>query len=146
MDIDQHAPATTRQQRHLSAPPDVVFALLVSVNDWPRWQSGVTTARIVDADALTVGGTFRWKSRGASIVSTVHDLDAPRTVVWTGRAIGTSAVHVWHLEPAEGGTWVRTEESMSGWLPRLLPRMVQRALDQGVGATLDALEEEVSRA
>jgi hypothetical protein len=54
-------------------------------------------------------------------------------------------VHVWALEPVDGGTRVRTEESMSGWLPRILAPVVRRMLDRGVAATLDALERATGR-
>jgi hypothetical protein len=55
------------------------------------------------------------------------------------------ALHVWALETAPGGTLLRTEESMTGWLPRLSPRMMQRTLESGVAATLDALAAAATR-
>src|SRR5690242_19239509 len=119
MEIDQHAPATTRQERHVAAAPERVFALLSDVAAWPDWQDHVRSVEVTGA--LAVGTTFRWRSRGVTITSTVEVLERPRTIGWSGRAVGTRARHVWHLEPtADGGTLVRTEESMSGWLPRLL--------------------------
>ena len=141
MDIEHSAPAVTRQEREMAAAPERVFDLLVDVAGWPRWQSAVT--RVDATGPLAEGSTFRWRSGGVGITSTVEQLQRPRSVGWRGTAIGTRAVHVWHLEPtASGGTRVTTEESMSGWLPRLLPGMVRRTLDRGVRETLDALAEE----
>lgn len=138
MHIDDQAPAVTRQERKVTASPDRVFGLLADVTAWPSWQPDVT--RVEFSGALAVGSTFRWRARGVTITSTVELLDRPRTIGWTGRAIGTRARHVWFLEPTgDGGTLVRTEESMSGWLPRLLGSMVRKTLDGGVAVTLDAL-------
>lgn len=145
MQIDTKAPAITSQERVLGATPEVVFALLADVADWPRWQPEVSSSEVVGAGSLEVGTSFRWKSGGATIVSTVQTLTAPTTIGWTGRAIGTRAVHVWFLEPVASGTLVRTEESMAGWLPRLLGPMVRRMLEKGVAATLDALQRETGR-
>lgn len=145
MQIDTNAPAVTRQEREIDAAPEVVFALLADVADWPRWQTDVSESEIVGAGPLEVGTSFRWKSGGASIVSTVETLTAPTTIGWSGRAIGTRAVHVWVLEPVAGGTRVRTEESMAGWSPRILGPLARRMLDKGVAATLDALEQEARR-
>jgi uncharacterized protein YndB with AHSA1/START domain len=145
MKIETNAPAVTRQERVVDAPPEVVFALLADVRSWPRWQPAVSTAELEGAGELAVGTSFRWRSGGTTIVSTVQELAAPSTIGWTGRALGTRAVHVWALEPVDGGTRVRTEESMSGWLPRILAPVVRRMLDRGVAATLDALERATGR-
>lgn len=140
--IDDTAPAVTRQERRVPASPERVLALLTDVADWPRWQTKVTAAS--GETPVRLGSSFTWRS-GVGIASTITALEADRLVVWTGRAIGTRAIHAWTLEESGGGTLVRTEESMDGWLPRLLRRTVQRTLDSGVAATLDDLEAECRR-
>ena len=141
-DIDRTAPATTVQERVVAASPEQVFALLADVEAWPTWQPKVSKAS--SDGPFTIGSTFRWRS-GAAITSTVTVFEPGRTIAWTGRALGTHAVHTWALEAVGGGTRVLTEESMSGWLPRVMTRTVQRTLDQGVSAVLDALETAVAR-
>jgi hypothetical protein len=127
--------AVTRQERFVPADPERVLDLLTDVAAWPSWQPDVSS---VEVDGpLAFGSVFRWRS-GVAITSTVTVLE-PARLVWTGRAIGTRAVHGWTLESVAGGTLVRTEESMSGWLPRLMRRSMQRTLEKGVASTLDAL-------
>ena len=138
---NKNAPALTSQELRVDAPPERVFALLADIEQWPRWQPSVTEATIRGQDALSAGATFVWKS-GTRITSTVELFDSPRAIGWRGRAIGTRAIHVWHLDPDGTGTLVRTEESMEGPLPRLMPRMVRKMLENGVRETLDALAEE----
>lgn len=145
MEIEQNAPAVTRQERIVSAPPERVFQLLADVAAWPEWQPHVRRSRVESGDADGgLGTTFVWRSGGVTITSTIGQWDRPRAIGWTGRTIGTRAVHVWSLEPVGADqTLVRTEESMSGWLPRVLTSMTRRTLEDGVRATLDALVEAV---
>src|SRR4051812_45355399 len=107
MTIDEKAPAITRQEREVGLSPDEVFELLADVGGWPRWQRDV--ARVDPSGPVRVGSTFRWRSGGVTITSTVEELDRPTTIGWTGRAIGTRPTHVWWLTPSpNGGTLVRT--------------------------------------
>ncbi|MFC5381810.1 SRPBCC family protein [Aquipuribacter nitratireducens] len=141
--IDETAPAVTRQERVVGAAPARVLALLRDVTAWPAWQPEVQRVdRVEPQGLLRVGSTFRWRSGGVWITSTVVELEEGRAIAWTGRAVGTRAVHTWVLDEVPGGTRVRTEESMSGWLPRLLPGAVRRTLENGVASTLDALAAE----
>lgn len=140
--IDPAAPAVTRQSRTVAGTPEQVFAVITDIEGWPRWQPEVTRATV--RGPLEVGTTFTWRS-GVPIRSTVTVLDPNRAITWTGRTVGTRAVHSWTLEAVDGGTLVRTEESMDGWLPRLATRTVQRTLERGVTAVLDALATTVTR-
>ena len=42
MEIDNDAPAVTRQEREVAMAPERVFDLIVDVAGWPRWQPAVT--------------------------------------------------------------------------------------------------------
>lgn len=142
MAISADAPAVTRQERVVPATPAQVFALLADVEAWPTWQPDVT--RVRTSGTLAVGTEFRWHS-GVRVTSRVTHLRPGRAIAWTGRAVGTRAIHTWTLEEDPGGTLVRTEESMDGWLPRMLTSTVQRTLERGVSQVLEALEEAVRR-
>jgi uncharacterized protein YndB with AHSA1/START domain len=138
--INETAPALTRQERRIAATPQRVFDLLADVDQWPSWQGAVSKVSV--ESPVRTGTTFRWRS-GVPITSTITVLEPARAIAWTGRAVGTRAIHTWSLTPVDGGALVRTEESMTGWLPRLLPRTIGRTLDRGVTAVLDALEAAV---
>ena len=49
--------------------------------------------------------------------SRLQRVEAPHLLSWVGKMPGISAVHIYRLEAAEGGTRVHTEESWAGWLP-----------------------------
>jgi hypothetical protein len=59
--------------------------------------------------------------------------------------LGIRAIHFWWLEPRDGGTFVRTEESYEGLVARLLRRSLQRALDGALENGLRSLKREVER-
>jgi hypothetical protein len=44
---------------------------------------------------------------------------------WTGKAFGMRTIHAWSLEKKGECVWVRTAESLDGWLVRLLKPMFQ---------------------
>jgi hypothetical protein len=93
------------------------------------------------------GTTFRWKVSGGTITSTFTDVVPPRLVGWTGHfsPLGVRAVHVWHLTPHHGSTFVRTEESWSGLLPRFLKGFAARLLSSSIDKGLDNLRAECER-
>lgn len=143
IDIDRTAPAVTTRQTLVAAPRDHVFAVLADVERWPDWQP--TVSRAVLDGPMAVGATFRWTAGGSRITSTVTALQAPDVIAWTGRGPGVRAIHVWRFTEIEGGTLVHSDESMSGPLARLLPRMTRRLLEKGVEQALAALAAEAER-
>ena len=87
---------------------------------------------------LHPGSVFRWKSKGFAVTSTLREVTPKRRIAWTGKAFGTRAVHTWEIEESNQGTILKTAESFAGWLPRLMPRAMQRTLDEtlpGVAAS-----------
>jgi hypothetical protein len=80
-----------------------------------------------------------------SITSKLQEVERPRTIGWTGNAFGIRAVHVWRFEPTESGTRVHTEESWAGPIPRLLPRRVQKMLQQSFDDEMPHLKAEAER-
>lgn len=127
----------------IDASPQRVWHLLVDIDAWPAWNDAVTWVRSRQAPA--VGATFDWKSQGFVVTSTLIDMKPATRLAWTGRAFGTRALHVWEIEPAERGVVVRSYESFSGWLPRLMPKTFQKKLDQTLPAWLATLRREAER-
>jgi uncharacterized protein YndB with AHSA1/START domain len=108
MEVNRQAPGVARDEVFVEASPQRVWALQTDMNSWPSWRSDVSRAEL-DGD-LEVGSVFRWRSGGFGVASTIREVEPERRLVWTGKALGTRAVHAWVFEPREGGVLVRTEE------------------------------------
>jgi hypothetical protein len=59
--------------------------------------------------------------------------------------MGIKAFHVWRLEPRNGQTSVRTEESFDGLVARLLRGSLQKTLDKSLEEGLQHLKAEAER-
>ncbi len=134
MEAKRDAPAFAESEIEIAAARDAVWDVLTEFERWPSWNRDVKRMSI---DGGVVPGTqFKWKSGPATITSTIHRVERPRLIGWTGRTFGTSATHVYRFEATDGGTRVHTEESFEGWLPRLLRRpmgsQLQKTLDDGL--------------
>jgi hypothetical protein len=143
MAIDESAPVVARGSIGVDAEPARVWALMSSIEAWPSWNPDVRWARL-DGE-LAAGSRFTWKAGPGTIRSTLTDVGEPSRLAWTGTTLGIHAVHVWQIEPTDGGSEVRTEESWSGVLPRLLrsamTRSLQTAIDRGLKALKAAAEK-----
>jgi uncharacterized protein YndB with AHSA1/START domain len=124
----------------IAAPPDAVWEVLVDVDAWPEWNPDVKSASLDGAFAN--GSRFTWKSGPSTITSTIERADRPEVAGWRGTTLGARAIHVWRLEPTDGGTRVSTRESMSGLVPRLFSGSMRRKLE----ASLDTWLAEMAAA
>lgn len=138
------APVATAREVTVLASPDVVWATLTEVDRWPAWNPDVAWVR---ADGpVAPGMTFRWKSGPGTIRSTIRELEPLRRLVLVGGTFGVAARHDWRLEPGPAGTTtVRTEETWSGPLARLLRRRLQARLDRRLDERLAHLRAEAER-
>lgn len=91
------------------------------------------------------GTVFRWKAGPGTITSTIQCVEPPRQIAWTGKTLGIDAIHFWHLDPCNGVTYVRTEESFEGLVARLFRRSLQKTLDRSLADGLASLRTEVER-
>jgi uncharacterized protein YndB with AHSA1/START domain len=150
--LEQHRHASTgssrmtglraRKQLVIDAPPEVVWNVHTDITAWSHWHRSISSA---SAPAhLTVGSEFTWKSGGLTIASTIQTLEPNRRISWTGRSLGTRATHTWLLQPHDDGTLVTTEESMQGWLVRLVMLVSPAFLDRSLDAWLVDLKTAVT--
>ncbi len=139
MQIDEHAPMVARQQIMIDAPIHKIWTLETDINHWPEWQPGVTSAAL--DGGMAVGSVFRWKGQGLRITSTLQEVEAPRRIGWTGKAMGIDAVHVWTFEPQGGSTRVTSEESWAGWFTRLLKLLDRNLLNKSMEKSLQVLKQ-----
>ena len=143
MDVDREAPVVGSAEGRIEAPPEVVWDVLTGFELWPSWNPDVKSVEV--KGPVAEGTEFRWKSRPGTIRSRIERLDRPRLVGWTGRTMGIGAVHVWRLDAHDGGTFVRTEESFSGLLARLMRGRIQRTLDAALESGVRNLKVEAER-
>lgn len=140
---DFAAAASSQAHIEIAAPPERVWELLSNIERWPTWNSLVEKAAL--SGPLHSGSVFSWKSNGFAVTSTLREVTPKRRIAWTGKAFGTRAVHTWELEESNQGTILKTAESFAGWLPKLMPRAMQRTLDQTLPAWLQAIKAEAER-
>ena len=143
MEIDRDAPAFARSEAGIAADPETVWEILTGFEAWPSWNPDVSSVAI-EGEAGE-GTVFRWKAGRATITSTLRQVERPRVLAWTGKATGIDAVHVWRLEPRDGGTFVQTEESWQGLLVRLLSGPMRKSLQKAVDGGLEHLTAEAER-
>jgi len=139
MQIDALAPALARHQLIIRAPLEKIWRLIVDIDNWPGWNSAVDSARL--DGALRPGAIFRWTSGGTRIVSTLQDIEPMTRLVWTGKAIGTRAIHVWTFAHTHDGILVSTSESFDGWLAHLMRKTMQRALERSLAGWLKDIKK-----
>lgn len=141
MEINQAAPAVAMKEIVIAAAPETVWAIHTDINSWSNWHPEITAVEL--KGPLKPGSTFTWKSGPGSITSTLNVVEPFRRVAWTGKAMGTRAIHVWRLEPTGEDTRVVTEESMDGWPVSLLRGFFRKTLDRTLDAWLLALKTAV---
>jgi hypothetical protein len=105
---DRIASFLVHREVQISAVLDLVWDLLVRVNDWPSWQPGIDAAAL--DEAMAVGSRFRW-SGGATITTATVDVVAPRQrLVWRATDANATGVHQWTFEHTSRGTHVTATE------------------------------------
>jgi uncharacterized protein YndB with AHSA1/START domain len=143
VEIDRNAPAVGAAEIEIAADAETVWEVLTDVSGWPRWNPDVKSVAL--EGEVAEGTEFRWKTGSGTITSRFQRLDRPRLAAWTGRVFGIDAIHVWHLEPRNGATFVRTEESFGGRLAGLLRRPLRKTLAKALDSGTHALKAEAER-
>lgn len=104
-----------RSSRHVDAPPERVWEVMVDVARWPEWSPTVTSAERLDDGPLGVGSrvTLRQPRLGKA-TWTVTEVVAGRGFTWEARAPGLRSVAT-HEVVAEGdGSRVRLAVTQLG--------------------------------
>ncbi|MBP7832402.1 MAG: SRPBCC family protein [Candidatus Levybacteria bacterium] len=138
MNIDTNAPLIGKKDIIINAPVDHVWSIQSDVNSWPKWQKDVSFAKL--QGKLVKGTMFKWKAMGISITSVLQEVAPNKTIGWTGKSFGMSAVHFWHFEKQGNKTKITTEESLSGWLPKFIKVFKPDFLEQSLSKSLLTLK------
>ena len=136
--VDTKAPLWAHKEIFIEAPLEKVWNLQTNIEDWPQWQPDITSAKL--EGGLATGSIFRWKAKGLNIVSTLHTVEPQHQIGWTGDSLGMFAIHNWTFEAQNDGIRVITEESLSGWLVRLLKFVNPKFLEKSLEASLQILK------
>lgn len=143
MGINHEAPAVGRSEIEIAAPPEVVWEVLTEIDRWPSWNPDIKSMSL--QGDVAEGSVFRWKAGPGTITSTIRRVEHPRLIAWTGKTFGVKAIHFYRLEPQDGKTLVRTEESFEGITARLMRGSFQKTLDRGLADGLRYLKAEAEK-
>jgi uncharacterized protein YndB with AHSA1/START domain len=115
------APVFVRNELHIDAAPETVWAWLVRAPLWPQWYANSHHLRIVNGNpsALAPGSRFVWTTFGIRLQSEVKEFVSGERLAWDAKAFGVDAYHAWLLTPtSDGGCLVLTEETQHGFIAR----------------------------
>lgn len=130
----------------VAADPETVWEVMADIGRWPSWNPDIKTTTV--HGPMRPGTTFTWRSGPGTITSTLQVVERPTELSWTGKTMGIPAIHVYRLRPSDQQprhTIVRTEESWSGLLSRLLRRPFTRTLQTAIDTGLARLKAEAER-
>jgi hypothetical protein len=127
----------------IDAPPSAVWAVLVDVPAWPRWDSGVLEAKgsVANGSKVSVRSLANPKR---AFAARVVECNPPRRMVWRGgMPLGLfTGVRTFTLDPVARGTRFDVRETFSGsrmigrTIPDLGPSLIQFAA--GLKARVEA--------
>ena len=143
MNVNERAPVVAASEAEIAAEPQTVWEILTAFDRWPSWNPDVKEVSM--SGGVGEGSGFRWRAGPVTITSTLQRVDPPRLLGWRGKTFGVGAVHVWRLEPRDGHSVVRTEESWDGHLPRTLRGSMRKALQKSIDSGLRYLKAEAER-
>ncbi len=103
-------------ERHIAAPPGVVWNLLVDLEAWPQWGPSIQRAQLAAPGPLKRGSHGRvWTPFGLALPFEITEFDEKRCWAWDVAGIGATR----HEVQAEGaGT--RVAFSVPWWAPAYL--------------------------
>jgi uncharacterized protein YndB with AHSA1/START domain len=137
------SPVIGRSKIEIAAAPEAVWDVLTTIERWPDWNPAVKDVSM--RGGLAPGSAFKWKAGPGTITSTLQRVEPPRVIAWTGNTLGIKAQHEYTLDPQDGKTLVRTEESYDGLVSRLFRRPLQKTLDKALSDGLRHLKAEAER-
>jgi len=143
MQINQNAPVIANAEIFINATPEQVWAVLTNINQWTKWNSKISKS--VVHQPVAKGSTFSWTINGAKIQSQLHTVDTNKSLGWSGKTFGATAIHNFYLSTSGEGTLVKVEESMEGWLVRLFKNKMNKDLAKDMVYWLEQLKMESER-
>lgn len=128
--VNKNAPAYNQTQILIHSPAEHVYKILSTINEWPKWQSSISKARL--KGKLASDSKFVWKTGGLKIKSEIHTANTPTELGWTGKMLWIVAVHNWELIPEGRSTRVIVKESLEGFLAGMLHKTLIEGMDKSL--------------
>lgn len=102
----------------ISAPPQVVWDILMRAEQWPDCYEGAPSVKILDSGTglLHANSSFQWKTMGLNLVSTIREFVPNERLSWETKKGSMQGYHAWLIIPTATGCRVVTDESQNGWL------------------------------
>ncbi len=141
--INKSAPVKCSKSITIKADAQKVWAVLTDINNWALWQTDITQPTL--RGPLAPGTAFVWKTGGAKVHSTLQTVIPPLNFGWTGKTFGMYAVHNWTLSSEGGKTTVQVDESLEGFLARLLKKSFNKSLATGMQNWLELLKQQCEK-
>lgn len=141
--INPHAPVKCSKTITIKASAEKVWAVMTNIDHWATWQTDITHPKL-NGD-LKPETTFDWKTGGAKIHSTLHTVQPFKNLGWTGKTWGIFAIHNWTIIERKDETHVSVDESMEGFLAKLLKKSFNKNLEKGMQNWLDLLKQECEK-
>lgn len=138
IDINKAAPVIARQEILINASIQEIWSKLTSINDWPIWQSSISSAQIDSPPEK--GISFSWTADNIPFHSTIHTNKKYESFGWTGTTWGAQAIHNWYFTQDEDATKVMVEESLQGFLVTIFATYFQDNLNTGMKTSLEELK------
>ncbi len=143
MNIDAKAPLKAKKDIVVDAPINHVWIVQSDIKNWPKWQKEVSYVNV--QGELAKGTVFTWKAMGMSITSELQEVIENKIIGWSGKSIGMSAIHIWKFEKQGNKTVVTTEESLSGWLPKVIKIFKPDFLERSLLKALQTLKHQAEK-
>lgn len=141
--INNNAPVKCSKTITINANSERVWTIMTNINDWAIWHTDISQPTL--NGALQPATTFDWKTGGAKIHSTLHTVEPFKHFGWTGKTFGMFAIHNWTLTATNGQTTVSVDESMEGFLAKLLKKSFNKNLEKGMQKWLDLLKQQCEK-
>lgn len=136
--INAKAPVKCSRKIIINSGIEKVWSVLTDIDHWPDWQTAVSCSKI--NGALVPGTSFDWKSGGLKFHSILHTVEPFTSFGWTGKTIGSYAIHNWTLKDMNGKTEVFVQESLEGFLVGLFKKTFNKVLERGMEESLEQLK------
>jgi uncharacterized protein YndB with AHSA1/START domain len=128
--INPGAPVQCSKKILIDVSPTNVWVVMTDIDNWTKWQSAIKNPKL--NGPLKPNTSFDWKMGGVKIHSNLHTVEPFTKFGWSGKTLGVSAIHNWMLTDLNGQTLVSVEESMEGFLARLLKKAYNKNLAKGM--------------
>jgi len=140
LSINNNAAVKCKKSITITASSKKVWEILTNINNWNSWQTDISKSKL--NSELKPNSTFDWKSGGAKIHSTLHTVDPFKQLGWTGKTFGMFAIHNWIITEKDKKTEISVEESLEGFIAKLLKNTFNKNLENDMQNWLDLLKQE----